>query len=116
MPTKFSRNSIVIPGCSDTAGDKRFSERFVRNHKYLGSGASMLDYQNYIGRFERRHQELLKAAAEARRHRVGAGSRNGAWLLAVASALERISAAIRSRYPANPIQHATNTAAPWRTS
>lgn len=76
----------------------------------------MLDYQNYIGRFERRHQELLKAAAEARRHRVGAGSRNGAWLLAVASALERISAAIRARYPANPIQHATNTAATWRTS
>jgi hypothetical protein len=76
----------------------------------------MVDFQNYVGHFERRHQELLDAAAKTRRYRVGAGSRNGARLIALASALERISEAIRARYAANPIQPASNTAATWRTS
>ncbi len=76
----------------------------------------MSDFQNYVARFERRHQELLSVAAETRRHRVGVGSRNGAWLLAVASALERISAAIRARYSSTHIQPAPNTATTWRTS
>jgi hypothetical protein len=76
----------------------------------------MGDFQNYVGRFEGRHQELLKAAAEVRRHRVGRGSRNGAWLLALASALERISAAIRARHPATHTQPAITAVNTWRTS
>ena len=76
----------------------------------------MVDFQNYVGRFERRHQELLTAAAEARRHRVPRGSRNGAWLLMLASALERISAAIRARHPSTHTQPAITAANTWRTS
>ena len=76
----------------------------------------MGDFQNYVGRFEGRHHELLQAAAEARRHRVGRGSRNGAWLLALASALERISASIRARHPSTHTQPAITAANTWRTS
>ena len=76
----------------------------------------MSDFQNYAGRFEGRHQDLLKAAAETRRHRVTPGSRNGARLLMLASALERLSAAIRARYPATHLPSAKNTATTWRTS
>lgn len=77
----------------------------------------MLDWhQNYIGRFERRHQGLLKArprrdvtawgwkATETAPGRCG-GVRLGTHFCGNSGPL-----------PIQPIQHATNTAATWRTS
>jgi hypothetical protein len=76
----------------------------------------MLEFQNFVGRYEGRHQELLQAAARVRRYRVAPGSRNGAGLLAIASTLDRISAAIRARYPSTQNRPAANAASAWRTS
>ena len=76
----------------------------------------MSDFQNQINRFEERHRELLEAAAQARRHGSHPSGESGAWALAVASALERISAAIRSRYESTPKRPAASAASAWRTS
>jgi len=76
----------------------------------------MTDFQNDAERIKARHQELLEVAVQTRRWRMARDSRNGAWPLALASALERASAAIRARYPSPHNRPAVNAAHAWRTS
>lgn len=74
----------------------------------------MSDLQNHLDRLEARHRDLLTGAAEARRQR-NPDSRNGAWALALAGALERLSAAIRSHYPSERNYAAIGATNAWRT-
>ena len=76
----------------------------------------MSDFQNYVGRFETRHQELLDAAAVARKTRAPKEKRHIVWPLALATALERASAALRARYEQSPSRQTTRAASAWRMS
>ena len=74
----------------------------------------MSDFQNHIDHLDARHRELLALAAQARRQR-NPDSRNGAWALALAGVLERLSAAIRSHYPSERNYPAIGAPNAWRT-